>query len=183
MIPVLWIKPLEVKRHIYAHTDNKWPNGDFDPILSIMPWWIPIHVLTALKSIYKIMVIIKKVRGKRSRQGPSFAHFSMQWWLSSPSLYLSRAQWVDQYVADMLGADQLFLTSLIIQWWNHEGFIWSTLWNQTKEIPWDLLSILALFKIWFSFMHEEKHTKNLWSSSGGENEQFGRVSPQVSCCI
>ena len=53
--------------------------------------------------------IIKK-EGKLSAQGPSFAHFSMQSSLSSPSLSLSRVQWVDRYVGDSLGTDQLFLT-------------------------------------------------------------------------
>lgn len=54
--------------------------------------------------------IMKKDRGEAAAQGPSFAHFSMQSSLSSPSLSLSRVQWVDRYVGDSLGADQLFLT-------------------------------------------------------------------------
>lgn len=60
-----------------AHTDNKWPKGKFDPVLSIIPWCIQILVLTALKSILKITALIKKERGKSSVEGPSFAHFSM----------------------------------------------------------------------------------------------------------
>lgn len=46
-----------------THTSG-WPKGDFDPVLSIMPWCIQIHTLTALKSIYKITATVKKEREK-----------------------------------------------------------------------------------------------------------------------
>lgn len=75
-----------------------------------------VHTVSCVKSL-KINLqnnkIIKR-EGNPSAQGRSFVHFSMQSWLSSPSLSLSRAQWVGQYVGDGLGADQLFLTRLII---------------------------------------------------------------------
>ena len=52
-IPVLWLKPLEVRRCVYAHT-VRWPRENFDLILSTMSWSIQIPVLIALRSIYKI---------------------------------------------------------------------------------------------------------------------------------
>lgn len=154
-----------------------------------MPRHRYIRVLATLKSIYKRTAIIKEEREKMPAQGPLFDYFSMQWWFSSPSLYLNRAQWVNQYVADMPGVDQLFLIWLIIQLWSHE-FDWPCETRLKKKNPWDHLSILAVFKVCFSMMHEEKHIKYVWGRIREDYEEFGKIrayrrvtTHQLGCSI
>lgn len=60
MIPVLWLKPLDMNKCVDAHTNNKWPQEKFDPVVSFMSWCIQIHVLTALKINLQNNKIIKR---------------------------------------------------------------------------------------------------------------------------
>lgn len=50
-----------------------------------------------------------------------------------------------------------------------------------KKISWDHLSILELFKVLFSMMHEERQIKNVPGAVGGAGyEDFGRMTYRKS---
>lgn len=81
---------------------------------------------------------------ERSAQPSSLAPSLVQREHASPSVHGSTTQCVDRYAADTTEADWLVLTWLIIQWWNHEGSAWLTLWNHTQR---DLLEKLKYSSI------------------------------------
>ena len=179
MIPVLWLKPLDMNKCVDAHTNNKWPQEKFDPVVSFMSWCIQIHVLTALKINLQNNKIIKREET-----------------ISTGSL-----------ICSFLSAVMDFITFIVFEQTSMGGSIcWWQAWSQSivfdlidysvmepwrlpltdlvkpglkkKGIPRDHLSILALFEVWFSMVHEEKHIKkekDLWSRGGGDYEEFRRM--------